>query len=36
MKNLFIFLVGFFGFLSGSYVSFQNILKYFINGDEEV
>merc|ERR1719153_285557 len=35
IKNLLIFLVGFFGFLTGSYVSFQNILKYFINGDEE-
>ena len=36
IKNLLIFLVGFFGFLTGSYVSFQNIVKYFINGDEEV
>jgi len=35
IKNLLIFLVGFFGFLTGSYVSFQNILKYFLNGDTE-
>ena len=33
LKNSFIFLVGFFGFLLGSYVSVGNIIKYFM-GDE--
>ena len=33
VKNSLIFLVGFFGFLLGSYVSVGNIFKYFI-GDE--
>jgi len=34
LKNIFIFLVGFFGFLTGSYVSIRNIIQYFISGGE--
>jgi len=33
-KNVLIFILGFFGFLLGSYVSIRNIIKYFV-GDEE-
>jgi len=34
-KNAFLFLFGFFGFITGSYVSIRNIIKYFV-GDEEI
>jgi len=35
MKNGFIFLVGFCGFLTGSYVSIENIIKYFMGDDQD-
>jgi len=33
-KNLCLFILGFFGFVTGSYVSIRNIIKYFV-GEEE-
>ena len=33
-KNLILFILGFFGFITGSYVSIRNIIKYFV-GEEE-
>jgi len=35
IKNSAIFLVGFFGFLTGSYVSIGNIIKYFMGEDDD-
>ena len=35
MKNVLIFTVGFFGFLTGSYVSIGNIIKYFMGKEED-
>jgi proton-coupled amino acid transporter len=32
-KNVALFLIGFVGFLTGSYVSIMNIIKYFISGE---
>merc|ERR1712241_302080 len=32
-KNAALFLVGFLGFITGSYVSVSNIIQYFINGE---
>jgi len=33
VKNVALFLVGFLGFITGSYVSFSNIIHYFITGE---
>jgi len=34
LKNVIIFIIGFLGFISGSYVSIRNIINYFIGDDE--
>merc|ERR1719186_1123550 len=33
-KNVVLFILGFFGFITGSYVSIRNIIKYFVGEDE--
>ena len=33
-KNVVMFLIGFLGFLTGSYVSIRNIITFFVNGGD--
>ena len=33
VKNILIFLFGFLGFVTGSYISIKNIIKYFVTGE---